>query len=154
MAKWLSSSTARTSCRRMPFALIAAPAMLIIPLMIIQLLIFNIGNLEGGCLARSFQNQIQELAITALGLVGPTLVLGLPTWILLRCTRFESGPVYALAGSAEGLFCAFYIGYSGTGGLRLDHALVFCRLSLTGGGIAWLFWWFARDRTSDGDMKI
>src|SRR5580704_3235224 len=126
----------RTSLKRGAAALILAPAAAIIPLVVVLLLAFNLG-LDGGCVTRSMRNQIQELGITALLLVGPTLVLGLPTWILLRSTHRESGLVYALAGFAEALFCAFYFGYSGTRGLRLDQALGFCLLSLIGGGISW-----------------
>jgi hypothetical protein len=153
MAKWLSCSTGQTSWRRVPLALLASPAPLMIPLMIMQLFFFNVGNLEGGYLTHSFHNQIQELGITVVGLVGPTFVLGLPTWILLRYKRCESGLTYALAGLAEGLFCAFHFGYSGTGGLRLDQALGFGLLSLIGGAVAGLFWSLARDRTLEGIAK-
>ena len=142
----------RTSLKRGAAALILAPTLVIIPLSVVLLLIFNL-DLEGGCVTPSIHSQIQGLGITALALVGPTLALGLPTWILLRCVRRESGLAYVLAGLAEGLFCAFYFGYSGTGGLRLDQALGFCLVSLIGGAIAGLFWSLARDRTSEGDRQ-
>ena len=134
----------RTPLKRGAAALVLAPALAIIPLGVVLLLVFNLGP-EGGCVTRSIHSQFQELIVLALALVGPTLLFGPPTWAILRFVRRESGLAYTLAGLLEGLLCAFYVGYSGTGAIRIDQALAFGLLSAAGGGIAFAFWRLARD---------
>jgi hypothetical protein len=116
----------------------------VLPLTAVLLLVFNIG-LEGGGVIRSLHGQMKELLAMVLVLYGVSLLLSLPTWMFLRLAHLESSLTYVLAGLVEGLLCAFYVGYSNTGALRLDQALGFLLLSFTGGFIAWAFWWIARD---------
>ena len=142
------NSAIRTSLRRGALALILAPALAVLPVAMMTLLAFTIG-LEGSSTIRDLHSQITQIGILALVLGGVSCLLGLPTWMFLRLVRRESGLAYLLAGMIEGLLCAFYFGYSGTGGLRFDQSLAFGLLSLTGGAVGWTFWRFAHDRAAE-----
>jgi hypothetical protein len=110
------------------------------------LLIFNLGSGDDRAIV-GIREQMRDIGIVLIALIQGTIISGLPTWIFLRAFRHESSMTYGLAGLAEGLFAAFYIGYSGSGPLRLDQTIGFGLLSLAGGAIALTFWRIARVRT-------
>ena len=78
------------------------------------------------------------------GLLWPTLMFGLPTWGLLRLVRRESALAYGLAGAAEALAVALWVGYAFTGGVRADQGTTIAIATATGALIALLFWIIAR----------
>lgn len=152
MSRLMNLSSGRTSFRRGALALFLAPAIVVLPLSAVLMLAFNLG-LEGGCRVGSLDSPVTELALVWLVLNGATLLLGVPTWMLLRVAHCESRLTYVIAGLMEGLAGAFYIGYSNTGTIRFDQALAFCLLSLTGGAIGWAFWQIARDAREGSQPK-
>ena len=135
-----------SSVRRGLLALILAPALLALPLLVILLLLFNLSS-EDGHVTMSIPEQMQDIGVVLLALIGGTVFFGLPTWAVLRAAERESSLTYGIAGLAEGLFAAFYAGYSGSGPLRIDQAIGFGLLALAGGTIALTFWRIARVRT-------
>lgn len=139
----------RSSARRCLLALILAPSLLALPLLLILLLVFNLGSSDGHDIT-SMREQARAIGVVLIALIGGTVVFGLPAWILLRAARRESDLTYGLAGLAEGLFAAFCAGYSGSGPLRLYQAIGFGLLGLAGGAIAWTFWRIARVRIHGG----
>ena len=135
----------RSSVRQGLVALVLAPALLVLPLLAILLLIFNLGVASGDTVV-SIREQMRDVGIVLLGLIGGTVLFGLPTWVVLRAAERENSLTYGLAGLAEGLFAAFHFGYSGSGPLRIDQAVGFILVSLAGGAIALTFWRIARVR--------
>ncbi len=134
-----------SSVRRGLLALILAPTLLALPTLVILLLLFNLGSGDGH-VTMGIREQMRDIGVFLLALIGGTIFFGLPTWFFLRAVERESSLTYGLAGLAEGLFAAFYVGYSGSGPLRVDQAIGFSLLGLAGGAISLTFWRIARVR--------
>lgn len=115
-----------------------------IPLTAVLLVGLNIGG-SGRCHMMSYQGQLLELGIMSLALYGATVVFGVPTWMLLRLTKRESGLTCVSMGVVQGLLCAFHLVFSNAGTVSLNQAAGFCLFALTGGLIGWAFWRIARD---------
>jgi hypothetical protein len=146
-----------SSIRRGLVALVLAPALFALPMLAILLLMFNLGAASGDAVL-GIREQMRDFGVVLLGLIGGTVLFGLPTWVVLRAAERESSLTYGLAGLAEGLFAAFYFGYSGSGPLRIDQAIEFVLVSLAGGAIALTFWRIVRVRvrwwiTCDGSRS-
>jgi hypothetical protein len=141
------SGTGRTSLLRGCIALVVAPAFAVIPLSLLFFAV-DIGGQweENRQITRNLSGVLPLVAVAYAMVAGVTAVFGGVTWIVLRAFRRESARAYALAGAVGGLLCAFRVGYSGSGELRLDQMLAFALLSATGCVIALGFWFIARDR--------
>ena len=148
MARIRCFTSGHTSLKCGFLALGLTPAVVMVPLTVILLVAFNI-RVEGRCHIMSFQGQMLELGTMALVLYGATVLLGVPTWMLLRLVKGEGALTYLSMGMAEGLLCAFYLVYSKTGTLSLNQAMGFCVLALTGGIVGSVFWRIARDPARD-----
>jgi len=141
------SGTGRTSLLRGCIALLVAPALAVIPLSLLFFAVDIGGQWEAGReISRNLRGVLPLIGVAYAMVAGVTVVFGGPTWIVLRLLRRESARAYALAGAVGGMLCAFRVGYSGGGALRLDQMLAFALLSATGCVIALGFWYIARDR--------
>ena len=148
------SGTGRTSLLRGCIALLLAPALAVFPLSLLFFAVDIGGSWEAGTLSDRNLSGVLPLVATVYAVAaGVTVVLGGPTWIVLRLLRRESARTYALAGAVEGLLCAFHWGFSGGGAFRLEQMLAFALCSVTGCVIALGFWFIARDRRATANAS-
>jgi hypothetical protein len=141
----------RTSLRRGFIALFVAPALAVVPLSLLFLAVDVGGQWDASVSIRNLRGLLPLAAMTVAMVAGTTIVLGGPTWIILRLIRRESALAYALAGLVLGLAWAFWFGYSGEGALRVDQMMAFGLCSVTGGLVALGFWFIARDPRAGND---
>ena len=134
---------ARTSLKRGLIALVVAPQLAATPLSILMFLGFRIGNI--GVFGSMLPFAGQVLA----ALLATTMIVGGPTWMLLRAIHRETAGMYTAIGTAEGVALVVFIGYAGHGSLRADQAVAFAAVGLAGGLIALIFWFIAREFPSE-----
>ena len=143
----------RSSLRRGLIALLVAPAFAVIPLSLLFLAFAGGGDWDAGVSIRNLRGLLPLAAMAFAAVAATTLILGGPTWMLLRLIRRESARAYAIAGAALGLLWAIWFGYSGRSPLRVDQIMAFALCSAVGCVVAVGFWLIARQSRAGRDPR-
>lgn len=131
----------RSSFTRGVFALFLAPVLAAVPVAGLMFLISNGGLLP---LPDLFTAIFRVTGLAGALLKSATL-FALPTWLILRLVRWESGWIYAGLGFCEAMAAAIFFAASFNGYFRADLTADFLFAGLVGAVIASLFWLIAND---------
>lgn len=131
----------RSSIARGVLSLLLAPVLAAFPVAAMLFLEANRGLLP----LPDISTAVFRFTGIAAMLLKPTIALGLPTWLILRLIRFESGWIYGVLGFCEAAGVAFLFSYAFNGHVRSDLAVDFLFAGGVGALIAALFWLIAND---------
>jgi hypothetical protein len=141
----------RTSVRRGLIALLVAPALAVLPLLLLFLVFeFRAPWEEGIPMSQNLAGVLLLLEMGFGMVAAVTIAFGGPTWIVLRLIRKESARTYVLAGMVGGLLWAFFFLYSSAVAWTVERIVAFAFASASGGVVALGFWLIARDPRHGG----